>query len=250
MSEKLSPYEAFVRNIEDAKSLIRYANAFSNIRNRRMRQELRSRVGNALKVPVSQRDDMDCLESKGVFVVFKPGGGLTRNQFTDLQPLLRQSVVAACAALETYVADKAMEFVGNILRSGDLPTRMKSISLTIENWAEIQKYERHGWGIRRIIEGHIRELSSTAPNNIGFVLSTIGVKDWSVRVDVARNVGKGTTVKELQEITERRNLIAHAADKKARSKTQALAKLEEVEGQITIIEGVADAIENVLKQHS
>ena len=250
MIKKLSPHEAFVRNIEDAKSLIRYANAFSNIRNRRMRQELRSKVGNALKVPVSQRDDMDCLESKGVFVVFKPGGGLTRNQFTDLQPLLRQSVVAACAALETYVADKAMEFVGNIVRSGELPPRMKKLSLTVEKWAEIEKYKRRGWGIRSIIEDHIREQSSTAPNNIGIVLSIIGVKGWEQKVDKARNVDKYTTSKQLQAITERRNLIAHGADKKARGKTQTLGKLEEVEGQISAIESIADAIENLLKQRS
>ncbi len=248
MSAKLGPHEAFVDNIEDAKALMSYARAFQNKRNRRMRQELRSRVGDALKVPVNQQEDLDCLESDDLFVVFMPSGDLSRDRFTDLQPLLRQSLVAACAALETYVADKAMEFVGAALKSYELPTRMKSISLTVGHWAEIEgKYKRRGWGIRSVIDRYIRETSSTAPSHIGVVLSTVGVKRWSTQVDNARNVEQGTTVEELDAITKRRNLIAHSADRKGRGR--ASTNLQEVEQQLTTIEEVVNAIEEVLREH-
>ena len=133
MGAKLTPHEAFADNIEDAKALMSYAHAFKNKRNQRMRQELRSRVGDALKVPVNQQEKLDCLESDDLFVVFMPDGDLSRERFTDLQPLLRQSLVAACAALETYVADKAMEFVGGTLNSDDLPSSSPS--------------EKHGWRV-------------------------------------------------------------------------------------------------------
>ena len=210
-----------------------------------MRQELRSRVGDALKVPVNQQEGLDCLESDEVFVVFMPGGDIRRDQFADLRPLLRQSLVAACAALETYVADKAMEFVGAALRAGELPNRMKAIGLTVGHWAEIEeKYKRRRWGIRSIIDAHIRETSSTAPSNIGIVLSTIGVQNWSTRVDEVRNVAKGTTVQNLDEITQRRNLIAHSADRKGRGR--ASVELEEVKRQLSTIEEVVGAIERVL----
>ena len=245
---KLSPYEAFVDNIEDAKALMSYARAFKNKRNRRMRQELRSRVGDALKVPVNRQEDLDCLESDDLFVVFMPDGDLSRDRFTDLQPLLRQSLVAACAALETYVADKAMEFVGATLDADDLPSRMKSISLTVGRWAEIEKkYTRRRWGIRSIIDEYIRETSSTASSNIGIVLSTIGVDKWSTKVDRARNVSQGTTVKELDEITRRRNLIAHTADRKGLGR--ASVKPGEVERQLLTIEDAVCAIEEVLGEH-
>ena len=185
------------------------------------------------------------LESDDLFVVFMPCGDLSRDQFTDLQPLLRQSLVAACAALETYVADKAMESVGTVLKSDELPPRMKSISLTVGHWAEIEeKYQRRGWGIRSVIDKYIRDTSSTAPNSIGIVLSTIGVKSWSTKVDNARNVEKGTTVGELDRITNRRNRIAHTADRKGRGR--ASTNLQEVERQLTTIEEVVNAIEEVL----
>lgn len=249
MAKKLSPYQAFKDNMRDAEALLSYARAFQNKRSRRMRKELRSRVGHALRIKGSQREALDCLESKDLFVVFMPKGDLDRDLFSNQQPLLRQSLVAACAALETYVADKAMEFVGPALKADELPSRMKAISLTVGNWASIEgKYTRRGWGIREIVGDHLRETSSTAPNKIGFVLSTIGVKGgWSKQVDSLRSVEPGTTVRELDDITERRNRIAHSADRKGRGRMS--SKLKEVEQQIAAIQEVVYALEELLEKH-
>ena len=57
----------------------------------------------------------------------------------------------------------------------------------------------------------------------------------------------GTTVRELEEITERRNLIAHAADMKGRGRVS--SKLEEVEQQIATIQEVVNALEDLLQEH-
>ena len=249
MAKKLTPYQAFKDNMKDAEALLSYARAFQNKRSRRMRKELRSRVGHALGIRGSQREALDCLESKDLFVVFMPEGSLGRDLFSDQQPLLRQSLVAACAALETYVADKAMEFVGPVLKADEPPSRMKDIILTVGQWASIEgKYTRRGWGIRDIVGDHLRKTSSTAPNQIGVVLSTIGLKKrWSQQVDRLRNAESGTTERELKEITERRNRIAHSADRKGRGR--ASSKAEEVEKQIAAIQEVVDALEELLEKH-
>ena len=249
MSAKARPYEAFGDNIADAEALLRYTLAFKNQRKRQMRKELRDRVGDALKVPMKQRRELDCLESDDLFVVFTPGGNLGRDDFNDLRPLLRQSLVAACAALETYVADKAMEFVGSALAADKLPPRMRDIPLTVGHWAEIEeKYERRVWGIRPVIDEYIREASSTAPNRIGQVLSTVGVQDWAKQVDKARKVTSGTTVKELDAITERRNRIAHSADRQGRGRSS--LEPEEIERHIQTIKSVVEAIESLFAAHS
>lgn len=249
MAKKLSPYQAFKDNMTDAEALLSYARAFQNKRAKRMRRELRSKVGDALGIRDSQREALDCLESEDLFVVFMPEGSLSRDSFSDHQPLLRQSLVAACAALETYFADKAMEFVGPALNAEELPSRMKSINLTVGDWANIErKYKRRGWGVREIVGEHLRVTSSTAPNKIGVVLSTIGVKKgWSQQVDRLRAVESGTTERELNEITARRNRIAHSADRKGRGRVS--SKLEEVEQQIAAIQEVVDALEELLEKH-
>ena len=248
MSKKLSPYEAFVDNIEDAEALLSYAHAFQNRRSRSMRSELRSRIGEALKIAVTRQNELDCLESDDLFVVFKPDGRLGREGFADLRPLLRQALVAASAALETYIADKAMEFVGPALAANEMPRHLRNISLTVGHWAEIEEnYERRKWGIRAIVEEYIRETSSTAPNQIGTVLSTIGVEKWAGKIDGVRKVTGGTTVRDLEAITKRRNLIAHTADRKGRGR--ASVEHDDVQQQIKIIKDVVDALEKVLNKH-
>ncbi|MDD9994997.1 MAG: HEPN domain-containing protein [Dehalococcoidia bacterium] len=246
---KLKPFEAFTDNISDAETLLSYAVALKNQRPRRMRRELRECIRTTLKIPKKKMERFDYLVSNDLLLVFIPGGTLSRNSFDDLRPLLRQSLVAACAALETYIADKAMDFVGQALYTDETPPRMREIQLTVGRWAEIEsRYKRRQWGIRSVVEDHIRENSSTAPNKIAQVLSTVGVQNWLKRVDVARNVSKGKTIQELEAITKRRNRIAHTADRQGRGRASIAS--EEVRGHIETIKSVVVATEAMLSDHS
>ena len=245
---KLKPYEAFKDNMRDAEFLLTLADSLANRRSRGMRSELRFKLGEALRVSPKKRDQLDCLESQDVFLLFLPDGRLSRDDFRDRRPLLRQSLIAACAALETYVADKAMDFVGPALRSDSPPTRMKDIALTVGHWIEIEQiYERRGRGIRNIVEEHIRETSSTAPNRIAEVLSAVGVRNWLKRVDKQRGVASQTTERELTEITERRNRIAHAGDRQGRGR--AALDSDEVGRNLEAIESIVQATEHILRDH-
>lgn len=248
-TKKLAPLDAFNTNIADAERLVEYARAFRNRRKNRMPKKLQERVGDALKLPAKKRAALDCLESKHLFVAFKPDGAMGRKQFDDFRPLLRQAVVAACAALETYVADKAMEFVGPALRANQLPRRLRETTLTIGYWDDIKKkgFKRPVWAIRAVVEEKIRETSSTAPNRIGEVLGIVGVQDWSKKVDPARKVAGGTTVRELERLTDRRNRIAHSADRTGQRR--ATIDLAEVEGYLALTKSVVGALEDVLKPH-
>ena len=68
------------------------------------------------------------------------------------------------------------------------------LPLTVGDWVDINaSYKRPAWGIRQIVEERIRELSSTAPSQIGVVLSAIGLSGWEKRVNSARGCAKGTT---------------------------------------------------------
>jgi hypothetical protein len=100
---KPKPIEIFELTIADAE------------RAKRMRRELRDKFGEAMRINSGERDKLDCLESDDLFVIFKPNSRLGRADFTDARPLLRQALVAACAAFETYLADKAMTKVTPLL---------------------------------------------------------------------------------------------------------------------------------------
>ncbi|TGG95427.1 hypothetical protein E4656_03105 [Natronospirillum operosum] len=167
----------------------------------------------------------------------------------DLRPLLRQSIVAGCAAFETYLADKTMECVGAALKADDIPRRLRDIPLTLGHWSDIERqYSRRTWGIRPIVEEAIREQASTAPNKVGELLSMIGVTRWTKKVGSTRKVPHGTSEEQLKLLTWRRNRIAHSADRAG----QGRANLEtsEAEAFLAHIRDVAEAIDTVVDEHA
>jgi hypothetical protein len=246
-SRKLSPIEIFELTIADADHLVALVEGFTNRRVRRMRTEMRARIGEVLRVPVRDRMKLDCLESDDVFLVFKPSGRLTRYDFNDSRPLLRQALVAACAAFETYLSDKAMSCVGPLLKSeSTLTRRLRELPLTLADWMKIDSgYERKRWGLREhVVEPAVREMSSTSPSQVGTLLSLLGVEQWSKKVDGHRHVRSGETVKELEALTKRRNRIAHEADRLGRGR--AILSIDEVRRSIEVLRAVVSAIETLV----
>lgn len=84
-----------------------------------------------------------------------------------------------------------------------------------------------------MVEDHIRETSSVSPNQVGLVLTSIGVTDWSKQVDARRGVKGGETVKELERIAQRRNRIAHSGDRVGQGRAQ--LEVNEVEAYLEVI---------------
>lgn len=217
---KPSALEAFETNMADAYHLVRMAEALTNTRARRMRRELRDRVGDALKVPAKRRGELDCLQSSHLFVTFLPGSDIKRSDFDDARPLLRQAIVAACAAGETYFADRTMELVSGLAAKGKATPRLKAIPMDVGCWLDIEdRYQRRKWGLRgQVIEPFVRREASTDPTKVGNLLSLLGVTEWPSKLDKERGVARGETQDFLKRITLRRNKIAHEGDRVGRGR--------------------------------
>jgi hypothetical protein len=100
-----TPLEAFELNMNDALWLVETAGALRDKRVRHLRVELREKLGEALNIPARDRGRLDAIESDDLFIVIKPKASVGRNHVEDLDPLFRQAIVIAAAAVETYVAD-------------------------------------------------------------------------------------------------------------------------------------------------
>jgi RiboL-PSP-HEPN len=242
---KQTPLEVFEDNIDDANQLLALARILANARSRAMRRERRERLGDALGLPKSRWDEIDGVESSDLFIVLKPGAGITRARFTEeeMRPLLRQAVVAIAAAVETYVADKAGLFVGEALKE---PTsQMKRLSIDLGEVLKIdERYQRRRWGYRDHVLDHIRRSASSAPNKVGGIFSFVGMPlDWA-GLDKARKVPKGSTGDELLRLCQRRNKIAHEADRTGGR--QARVTIAEVEVFMTSARSVVEAIDQQL----
>ena len=146
-----TPVQVFEDNMADAERLIALTRVLLNTRTRRMRAEMRDRVGEAIRVRHRDRTGLDCVESADVFVVLKPGGTAKREHFSEpeLRPLLRQAVVAIAAAVVSYVAEKACCYIREALDARG--RRLLDIPATVEQVLELDLYERRGWGHRRLV---------------------------------------------------------------------------------------------------
>lgn len=213
--------QAFDDNIADAKTLVLLAEALRNKRTRRMRREKRETLGGALGIAKKNWDDLDCIESKDLFAVFSPESRLDRSAFDEkaLRPLLRQALVAGCAALETFVGDRVMELYRGALDSEERPARLLDLQMTVGEWLWIdENYERKRWGLRDVVEWEVRQMASPAPAQIGEAFGIVGQKKLWKRVDGRRKVTSGSSEKTLNALYERRNRIAHSGDRVGRGR--------------------------------
>jgi hypothetical protein len=196
-------------------------------------------------VPKGKWDSLDCVESDDVFVVLKPGGAARRAHFTEaeLRPLLRQAVVAAAAAVESYVAEKAATYAASALANP--PDRLKEVAITLVNVMDIEKrYKRRGWGYRAVLEAHLEREASSDPAKIGKVLSTVGKKGFWPKVDSHRKVAKGTSETQLRALAERRNKIAHTGDRTPTGRSP--LTLSDAESHVANAKSIVEALEAVL----
>lgn len=249
--QKLSPIQSFEVHIADAEWLLETSRVFENKRIRRMRKELRTKIGEALKISARDQDDLDCAESDEVFIIFKPESRVGRHHLRDLAPLRRQAVLAAATALETYVSDAVLWRVTPMIsREEGPPGALGRLQLTIGEWDRIEKnYQRHRRGLREIVlNERIPRLASTAPNRIGELLTMLEIENWSKKVDKLRHVLPGTTVRDLDELTSRRNRIAHSSDRLGRDR--APMTYEAAKDYLEISRSVAGAIESMLGNSS
>lgn len=241
---KPSAREAFNDNLSDAEALVSLARVLRNRRKRKMRRELREKLGTALGVRKRDWDDLDCVESSDVFVVFKPDSQIDRDSFDEkrLRPLLRQALVAACAAVETFVGDRVMERLTDALASKPQPTRLLDMPMTVGDWLHIEEtYKRRRWGIREVVELEVRRLASAAPSQIGITFGVVGEKEIWKRVDGRRSLSKGSSQAELDSIYQRRNRIAHQGDRSGVGR--AAITVDEVEQDLRAVAEIVNALD-------
>jgi hypothetical protein len=243
---KLKARDAFEANLADAEKLVSLVRAFENRRVYRMRQERRDRVGEALDVRRADRDALDWIVGDDLVVIFVPGSSYGRDDFAEaeLRPLLRQALVAACAAVETFAADRAKERLSTTLKVSPIPARLADLAMTVADWLAIEeRYERRRWGLREIIEAEFDKMASGSPSEIGKLMSAVGVKAlWSL-VDQHRKVSKGRSEADLARIVDRRNRIAHTGDRAGRGRAE--ITLGEVEADLACVRSIVEALDAV-----
>lgn len=245
---KGGPLTAFEQNIADAQRLVLLSETLRNGRKRRMRQERREAISNA--VPTSKRDRelLEIAENDDLLIVFKPNASCAAKYFeeSELRPLLRQAIVATAAAVESYVSEKAKGYVAGACKAEKPPRRLLDISLTIEDLLDIERtYKRRQWGHYGLIWTHLEQMASANPDAIGMTFSVVGKTGIWRKVDARRKVKPGESERQLRALAERRNLIAHTGDRRGGGKASIDAS--EVKAYLANARSIVESLEAVLE---
>ena len=187
---KQSPLEAFELSLDDAVWMVELAEALGNQRQKRTYRQTRERLGEALRLPRGDWDAIDVVESDDFFVIIKRGSDITRESLEDRTVLLRHAVVAACAATETYFADKVTELVRPSLWSVNtattpLPRHLREIPLTVGDMVDIDhKFEKRRRGLTEtVVVPFIQLKASVDPAGLGQILALTSVRSFFTTVD-------------------------------------------------------------------
>lgn len=223
--KKQTPIEAFELNMADAVWMVELAEALDNQRTKRTYRQTRERVGEALRIPKADWDAIEVVESDDFFVIIKRNSDISRESLQDRTVLLRHAVVAACAAAETYFADKVTDLVRPQLRAvntarSDLPRRLREINLSVGDVVDLDHdYRRLRRGLaERVVLPHIQTKASVDPAALGELLSLAAVKNFFGSVDHHAGWEKGRCHSRMTDIAQRRNVIAHTGDRKGRGR--------------------------------
>ena len=96
---------------------------------------------------------------------------------------------------------------------------------------------------RPVVEGVIRELSSTAPNKVGNLPGMTNVSGWANKIDRQRNVRRGDTVDQFEAIAARGNRIAHPSDRMGQGRANLTPEYtDDVLKQLTSIANAIDVV--------
>ena len=129
--------------------------------------------------------------------------------------LLRQAVLVASSAIESYFWDTLRENALTVIkvkgRKSD--STLREITLTIDDYLSLESYSDPDERLRQIILSRFERSTIYDFNKIGEITAILGVKEfWP---EVAKEIGltPGELQSRLNNLISRRNKITHRADR-------------------------------------
>lgn len=138
---------------------------------------------------------------------------LTATQGLDF--LLRQAVVVSCSALESFLWDVLRENALTVLRArgGKADDSLKKITLTIDDYLSLEEYRDSDERLRQIILRRFERGALYDLEKIDEIMAILTVRDFWKDVSAQTGFEAKEIRSQLGDIINRRNQIAHRADR-------------------------------------
>ena len=129
--------------------------------------------------------------------------------------LLRQAVVVACTCVESFFWDALRENVLTIVqaRKTKADESLRKLTLTLEQYISIQQYEDPDFRLQQIILANFERGTLYDVGQIDGIAQIMTVQNFGRRLKESRGRPASQLKQLVQDLINRRNQIAHRADR-------------------------------------
>ena len=221
-------YDLAIQNFLVAEHLLQLHELFRELREEDVADPMRLAVCQTLALPEQSilrhaRNDQVVLVAKASAPI--PHSLLVQN---GLDFLLRQSVVVACTALESFFWDALRENVATIVRARKrgADESLRKITLTLDDFLSLQSHDDQEARLQEIILKNFARRTLYDVTSIDEIAKVLTVAKLWPSVAQKTGIPESDIKRQIGELISRRNEIAHRADRPSDDPRKA----EEVDG--------------------
>lgn len=205
----------FNQNFAVAESLIQLYELFHGMRQVDLKEELRFAICSFWGSPphAAMKPSMN----DRVLVVAKAAAKVPESLTLDggLNFLLREAVVVACTALESFLSDALRENVLTIVqaRKTRADESLRKLTFTLGDYISIQQYDDQDYRLKQIILKNFERATLYDAASIERIAQILTIRNFWDEIERSTGNKAGDFKRLLGELIHRRNQIAHRADR-------------------------------------
>jgi hypothetical protein len=208
-------HELAIQNFAIAEHLLQLYQLFRDLREEAPDEELRLAICRRLETP--EKTVLRQAKNLHLIMLAKATAPVPQALLTadGINFLLRQAVVVACTALESFFWDALRENVLAIVRARrrGADESLRKITLTLDDYLSIEGWADPDERLQQIILNNYERKTVYNSESIDGIAKILTIRNfWEA---VARHCGmpEKDIRRQLDELISRRNLIAHRADR-------------------------------------
>jgi RiboL-PSP-HEPN len=208
-------YDLAIQNFSVAEHLLQLHELFRDLREEKVNEPLRLAVCKCLSLP--EESVLRHARNEQMLMVAKATAPIPHSLLVadGINLLLRQAVVVACTALESFFWDALRENVITIVRARRRRAEesLRSITLTLDDYLSIEGYQDPDVRLQQIILKNFERGTLYDAASIERISGILTVKDFWKQVAKKCGLPDGDIKRQIGELITRRNQVAHRADR-------------------------------------
>lgn len=208
-------YDLAIQNFSVAEHLLQLHELFRELREEDVGKPLRLAVCGCLSLP--DHAGLRCARNDQLVLVAKATAPIPHSLLLadGINFLLRQAIVVACTALESFFWDALRENVLIIVRARKrgADESIRKLTLTLDDYLSLESYADPEVRLQQIILKNFERGTLYDASSIERIATTLTVRDYWKQVSKKCGSPDNDIKRQVGELINRRNQVAHRADR-------------------------------------